>query len=285
MNIGILLVLLSSLFFTLSSYFGKVVTNVTNMSGVITSFGRFFIGTIFMIVYILFTKRSLKTPNIKPILYRAVFNSITIILYSIAYNYTTITNVNMLHMTFPVFVVLLAPYFTKEKIKKNTYIYLIIIMMSIYIVANPNFGSFNLGDLLALISALSASISTLALTESRKENPAYLIIFYGMVFGTIINIPTAYKDLNNFDMSGLFPVIISATMGVLGQIFITWGYKYVDSATGSLISASRIIMAAIIGFIFLSEPLNIRIIIGIVLVTLSLVGMSGYFNKKGKVEA
>ncbi len=282
MNIGIFIVLLSGLFFTLSSYFGKVVTNVTDMSGVITSFARFFIGTISMFTYIVFTKKTLKTPNIKPILYRALFNSIAIILYSTAYNYTTITNVNMLHMTFPVFVVLLAPYFTKEKIKKNTYIYLIIIMIGVYIVANPSFGNFNLGDLLALISALFASFSILSLTESRKENPAYLIIFYVMLFGTLINIPTAIKDLSNFDMNGLIPVLTCGIMGFLGQIFITWGYKYVDSATGSLVSASRIIMAALIGYAFLGEPINLRIIIGMVLITLSLIGVSGYFSKKVK---
>ncbi len=40
-------------------------------------------------------------------------------MFSAAYKYTTITNINMLHMTYPVFVILLAPpYFTKEKIKR-----------------------------------------------------------------------------------------------------------------------------------------------------------------------
>ncbi|NLC03272.1 MAG: DMT family transporter [Tissierellia bacterium] len=160
--------------------------------------------------------------------------------------------------------------------------YLIIIMIGIYIVANPSFGSFNIGDLLSLISALFASLSILSLTQSRKENPAYMIVFYVMLFGTIINIPTAFKDLSSFDMNGLVPVIVSASFGVLGQIFITWGYKYVDSATGSLISASRIIMAALIGYMFLGEPINLRILMGIILITLSLIGISGYFNKKSK---
>lgn len=282
MNMGILIILLSSLFFTLSSYFGKIVTNITSMSGVITSFGRFFIGTVFMIIYIIIAKKSIKAPDIKPIIYRAVFNSIAIILYSSAFNYTTITNVNMLHMTFPIFVVLLAPYFTKEKIKKNTYFYLIIIMIGVYIVANPSFSRFNLGDLLALISAIFASLSILSLKLSREENPTYIIIFYVMLIGLIINIPTSYKDLASFDMNGLVPVLVSSTLGVLGQMFITWGYKYVDSATGSLISASRIIMAALIGYMFLAEPLNVRIISGIILITMALIGVSGFFKKEIK---
>ncbi len=76
------------------------------------------------------------------------------------------------------------------------------------------------------------------------------------------------------------PVILAALTGFLGQIFITWGYKFVDSATGSLTSTSRIVMGAVLGYLFLDEPLNLRIIIGMLLISLSLVGLSGYFDKK-----
>jgi hypothetical protein len=38
---GLIILLLSALSFSLSSYFGKIVTDITNMSGVITSFSRF----------------------------------------------------------------------------------------------------------------------------------------------------------------------------------------------------------------------------------------------------
>lgn len=283
MNIGISLVVFSGLWFVISSYFAKIVTNVTGMSGVITSFSRFFIGAICMFIYIIVTKKSFRAPDIKPIISRAVYNSIAIILYSMAYNYTTITNVNMLNMTYPLFVILIAPYFTKEVIKRSTYIYLIIIMLGVYIVADPQLGNFNLGDGLALLSAVFAALSILSLTKSRVENEGYLIIFYVMLFGTVLNIPTAIKDLSNFDVNGLLPVLAAGIFGFLGQIFITWGYKYVDSATGALVATSRIILAAIIGYLFLSEPLNLRIIIGIMLISLSLVGISGYFNKKIEV--
>lgn len=282
MNFGVLLVLLSSLLFTLSSYFAKVVTNITGMSGVITSFSRFSIGAISMFIYILATKKTFKTPDIKPIIYRAVFNSGAIILFSAAYNYTTMTKVNMLNMTYPLFVILIAPYFTKEKIKRSTYIYLVVIMVGIYIVTNPQIGSFNVGDLLAILSAVFAAISILSLTKSLVNNEGYLIVFYVMLFGTLLNIPTAMKDLSNFDYNGLLPVLAAGVFGFLGQVVITWGYKFVDSATGALVATSRIIMGGIIGYIFLNEPMNIRIIAGMILITLSLAGLSGYFNKKSK---
>ena len=156
---GAILILLSAVSFAFSTYFGKIVTNTTDMSGIITSFARFFLGAIVMFIYILFTKKSFKAEEIKPIVYRSGFNSFAIMFYSIAYGYTTITNINMLNMTYPIFVVLFAPYVTKEVIDRKKYLYLIFIMTGSYIVANPSFGNINIGDLLALASAVMAAFS------------------------------------------------------------------------------------------------------------------------------
>lgn len=278
--LGVILVLLSSLSFALSTIFGKVLTNNTNMSGVVTSFTRFVLGTIVMLLYILIKKKSLKPVNIKPILIRGICNSLAISIFAMSFKYTTITNANMLHMTYPVFVILLAPYFLNEKPNKSNYIYLLIIMVSSYIIVNPKFNSVNIGDIISLASAIIAALSIMTLTAARKSDEAYLIIFYVMLIGTVINFPLAFKDLASFEMRGLVPMLLSGLLGVVGQILITWGYKYVDSATGALVSSSRIVMVSLMGILFLSEPINARVIIGTILNTGSLVGLSGYFSRR-----
>ena len=277
---GHILVLLSALLFSLSSYFGKIVTNTTNMSGVITSFSRFFIGTILMFGYIIISKKTFKANRFKPIARRAIFNSFAIILMSSALNYTTMTNANMLNMTYPVFVILLAPLVLKEKIKKSTYFYLVAIMLGSYIIADPQFGSINKGDIMSFVSSIMAGVSVLSLKEASNENEGYLIVFYVMLIGTIVNIPFSINSIINFESSVLFFVIISGSIGFIAQIFLTEGYKYVDSSTGALLSSSRIVISAIMGIILLGEPLNLSIILGIILIGGSLVGISGYFHKK-----
>ena len=211
---------------------------------------------------------------------RAVFNCLSVMLLTWALQYTTITNANMLNMTYPVFVILLAPYITKEKSEKSTFIYLFIIMLGTYIVSNPSFARVNIGDAIATVSAITAAIAVLFLTEARKYDDGDIIVFYVMLIGAFINLPYAYNDVVLFDLNGLVPVFLSALLGFLGQVFITWGYKYVDSSTGALVSTSRIIMSAAIGVIFLSEPLNSRVVLGILLITSALAGISGFFSKK-----
>lgn len=279
-ELGITLVLISTFLFSLSSYLGKIVTNTTSMSGVITSFSRFFIGAVFMFIYMLATKKSFKPSGFRFIVGRSIFSSLGIIFVSAALNYTTITNANMLNMTYPIFVVLVAPILLKEKIKKSTYFYLVAMMLGSYIVADPQFGNINRGDLLGFVSAIFTGISILSLKEARKSNEGYLIVFYVMLIGTIINIPFSIRDIVNFDYSALSYVLISGVIGFLAQIFLTEGYKYVDSSIGSLVSSSRIVFSAILGVLFLNEPFNLRIILGILLIGGSLVGISGYLEKR-----
>lgn len=283
--LGVLLILISSLCFVLSIYFGKIVTTTTSMTAVVTSFSRLLIGAIIMAIYMVATKKTFKSKDFKPVASRAFLNSFSIILSSWAIKYTTITNANMLHMTYPVFVILLAPFITKEKNNKSNYIYLFIIMLGSYIVSNPSFSNINVGDAASIGSAIFSALSIFALTMARKNNEGYLIVFYVMFIGIFINFPFAYRDLSTFDSNGIVPVLLSAFSGFFGQVFLTWGYKYVDSATGSLLSTSRIFMATGIGVLFLSEPINTRIIIGMILISLTLIGLSGYFDKyKNKTD-
>jgi len=65
---------------------------------------------------------------------------------------------------------------------------------------------------------------------------------------------------------------------VLGQIFITYGYKYISARAGSLISTSRILYAVILGVLVFSEEITLRIAAGGMLIMLSIIAVS-FFNK------
>lgn len=248
------------------------------MPGTVASFCRFFLGALIMFFYIIFTKRSFKAVKINYIFARSITNCISIMLFSLGFQYTTVTNANMLQMTYPIFVMILAPLIYREKIKKSSYVYLCIIMLGCYLVTLPKFDNINVGDILSLVSAISAAVSVLFLKEVSKYNEGYIIVFYVMLIATIFNLPFIIKDIYIPSNEIAFNLLLSAFTGFLGQLFITMGYKYVDNATGAMVSASRIIIAAILGIIFFSDPLNIRVVSGGILITICLIGISGYFR-------
>lgn len=277
-SMGIFLITSASLFFSLGGYFGKVVVNTTEMNALITSFSRYALGAIVMFIYMLITKKSFIPNKIVPITKRAIFNSASVILATVALNYTTLTNANVLHLTYPVFVVILAPFVTRESSTKSAYLYLILIFIGSYIISDPDFTNVNLGDFAAFSSAIFAALGFLYLTESRKTECGTLIVFYVMTIGTVLNGLLVIRDLQLINIDSVGIVLLAALFGFLGQIFITQAYKYLDSAKGAMLSTSRIVFTALLGYFLLAESLNLRIILGITITTVALIGVSGYFK-------
>jgi drug/metabolite transporter (DMT)-like permease len=66
----------------------------------------------------------------------------------------------------------------------------------------------------------------------------------------------------------------SGIMGVMGQVLLTMGYKNVSAKTGSMVSSSRIVFAALMGSFFFAEVLSWRIILGGLLIITSITGVS-----------
>ncbi|CDZ75407.1 putative secreted protein [Peptoniphilus sp. ING2-D1G] len=287
-NKGIILILLSAVSFAASSSFGKLVTQNSELTGAMSSFARFTIGAILMFIYMKAKGMSLKPNRFKHIFLRSVFNGMSILFFSMGFQYTTITNANMLQMTYPIFVLILAPLVYKEKIKKSSYVYLTIIMLGCYLIAYPKFDNINIGDAFAFLSSLAGAVSVLSLKEARKTDGTCTIIFYVMLIAMFVNLPFAIPDLPKVVGTSLIVkinILLAGIAGFLGQIFITEGYKYVDNATGALVSASRIFIAAIMGVIIFSDPLNFRIIVGGILIFGALAGTSGYFHKKFNLKS
>jgi drug/metabolite transporter (DMT)-like permease len=52
------------------------------------------------------------------------------------------------------------------------------------------------------------------------------------------------------------------------------GYKNVTAKAGSMVSSSRIIFAALMGFFFFSESFSLRIILGGLMIITSIIGVS-----------
>jgi drug/metabolite transporter (DMT)-like permease len=72
----------------------------------------------------------------------------------------------------------------------------------------------------------------------------------------------------------IFYIACSAIIGFLGQVFMTSGYKFISAREGSLMSASRIIFAVLLGVAVFSEELSIRILAGGLLILASISGIS-----------
>ena len=282
MNIGIILLILAELCFASSTVFAKILTQSSNISTFEITFARFFFGVIAAFVYLKKEKQSFKPNKLSLLIMRGVLNCIAVVLFYFAAQYTTITNANMLNMTYPAFIFLVAPFINREKSSPVLLIFLILTMAGIYFVVNPTFSNLNIGDMIGLASGFASALAVCTLREARKHDNTFIILFYMMGTGAILN---GILVIPNFVVpTGMVAVhlLASALLGVLGQIFITSGYKYVTAKSGSLVSSARIIFAAILGVSIFADPVSFRIMSGGILILISIVGVSLVQNRINK---
>lgn len=281
MKTGVMLLLTAEFLFALSTVFVKFVTNDTIISGIEIAFFRFFTG--FTLTYVYIKVSGKYCPMVKPfnIYMRGFFNTISVIFFFLGVQYTTVSNTNLLNMTYPVFVFLISPFITKEKIQRDLLIFLLLVLGGIYLIVIPGgstFGAVNKGDIYALLSGITAGFGISFLREARKTDYTQTILVYMFAIGSSI---AGIMLINNFVIPhGIYilHIFIIAILSFAGQVLLTKGYKSISATAGSLVSSARIVFAILLGVIFFSEPLTFRIISGSILIMVSLAGINGFFR-------
>jgi len=282
---GTILLLLAELCFASATVFAKFVTNSSDISPIEITFFRFFFGVFIAYASLRKNNMSFVPNNKKFVISRAILNTIAVILFFLSVKYSTVTNANMLNMTYPIFLFVFLPLFGYEKIKPIRIIYLVISILGVYMVIQPNFNHLLFGDLLGLLSGIVGGLSVMSLRKAREFDSTTIIIFYIMGIGTIINgtLMIGVFKIPSFQIS--IYIIISALLGLGGQIFITSGYKYIEANMGSIISTSRIIFAAILGISVFGDKINLELILGGLLILLSIIQLTISERNLAKLNA
>jgi drug/metabolite transporter (DMT)-like permease len=279
MKRGIYLLILAELCFASATVFAKFVTNSSDIPAIEITFCRVSLGVFLATLYMLKTKTSFVPKKISLVVARAILSFSALITFFYSVEHSSVTNANMLNMTYPVFIFLVAPLFKLEKLHKLSLLFLAMAMIGIYLVIFPDFSHINKGDVIGLLSGIFGAFSIITLSIAREHDSTVLIVFYLMAIGTVCNTFMMAPVFVMPQLSDLPCLIASGLTGVLGQVLLTMGYKHVSAKAGSMVSSSRIIFAATMGFFFFSEALSIRLLAGGFMIIASIIGISALRNK------
>jgi drug/metabolite transporter (DMT)-like permease len=274
MSRGILLLILAEFCFASATVFAKFITNGSDIPAIEITFFRVSMGVILAAIYMLRTKTSFRPKKVFLVTARAILSFSALVTFFYSVQHTSVTNANMLNMTYPVFIFLVAPLFRLDRLHKLSFLFLIFAMTGIYLVIFPDFSHINKGDLIGLLSGIFAAFAIITLSIAREHDSTILIVFYLMAIGTVCN---AFMMAPVFVMprpSDLPFLLASGIFGITGQVLLTMGYKNVSAKAGSMVSSSRIIFAALMGFYFFSDIISGRIIAGGLMIIASIIGIS-----------
>lgn len=273
-NKGILLIILSSLFF---AFMATTVKFASDYSLAEKVFFRNFVGLLVMTLSIHRQKISFKPNNFKLLTIRSLLGLSGVFLYFIAISHLDLGIAVTLNKTSPFFVMIFAVFFLKENFTKNKLISLLIALIGVLIIMRPS-ADFNLTyGFIGLLSAIVAGGAYTAVRKLKDYDHPLIIIFYFCLYSVIISGPIAlasgmhlesFKDLLILTLIGLSAVI--------AQTFMTFAYRYAPASELAIYSYMNIVFSSIIGFFLFKETPELLTLLGIAFII-----FAGYINYRG----
>ncbi|MCS6983805.1 MAG: DMT family transporter [Leptospiraceae bacterium] len=253
-SLGSLAILFSAFAFYFSTYFVYLGQKKYPISAFVFVFWRFLVGFLVFELFVLFQRHDLPPIQNKKGLYvRSFWNTIAVYFFLWGVEVSGVTKGNILNMTYPAFVALLAPLYVKEKIAlRHLLAVLLTISGSFFVIGEGRVLYFSAKDFIGLISGLTAGIAVLSLRDIRQSDSTYQIIRtqfrFGFLFSLVVLVFLGFRQ-QIFEHVLLPYLFWSGFLGFLGQLLLTYGFRYVSSVQGSVLSSTRIVIAFIFGLI------------------------------------
>lgn len=235
---------------------------------------RYLLGALLYFAAIFWIKPwRVSTGAIKFLFWRAILNAGAVLCFYKAVEWGEAGQANVINMTYPIFVVLLAGPLLAEWPDRWTRIMVLLALLGVglNIPGLTSGGSAYLSDQnmafgAGILSAFVAAMAIIALRGAARVVCAHTILFWMFIFGALAFAPTQIGMWQHISLE-LWPyIILSASFGVLGQFLITLSFQYLPATTGSIVSTARIPIALMMGLLFLGESVRPIAISGAVLI-------------------
>lgn len=253
----------------LSGTVGIFVKLTQNLNIFSIIFLRACIATIFIFIVIFLIKKFKELSIIHPwkTLSVGIFQGLSILLYFEAILRTSISNAVLLLYTAPIFSAVLAKYFLKEKIKKNTIIGILIVITGIILILQPGTFTFKLNETIGNLMGLGAGFfyAAMALTAKpiMKDKSGYYVTFWQylimtLMFGLFIDIRSTSVLFENWWQLSIIGIVCT---GIAFILFME-GIKKVKVQKIFIITALEPLTGILLGSILLKEIPSFLTIIG-----------------------
>ena len=176
--------------------------------------------------------------------------------------------------TSPVFVIILARIFFKEKITKNKFIALVLTVAGCVFVTGV------LGEgytpppaaiLTGVLTGLAYALNNILTSAAVKKNDPLTVTLYTLVFSFMFLIPfSGMKSLTALCRANPMILAVAFLMclvtAVLAQYFFSVGLKLIESGKAAIYGATEPIVGSLVGIIIFREESNLMKIMGIIMV-------------------
>lgn len=262
-----ILMLLAATCIGIQAFFVKEASQYTRPAEI--AFLRFLFSFLIMQVAITAGWIEVRVVNWRMVLARGLLGGIGNLLYFYAIEATRLSNAIILLYTYPIFASLYTQMMYRQGLGVSTVVAFLTSFAGISLIVNPSFQDIQRGDLLALLSGAMVGGAIFSLRESRKTDSAWTIFHYFNIIGMALSIPLMEIPWKLPGESSVFPLAGVVVFSMLGQLLMTYAYRYCTAAEGGVLSMFGAVVGCGLGILILGEVATPGFLVGSLLVALS----------------
>lgn len=217
------------------------------------AFFRFLTGFMVVCAIMVFRSQPPRPQRYHLLVGRAVANSVAVYCFYMSVKVTSVAEANILNMTYPVFVALLSWGLLREQRDPTALALVAVAFVGIWLILAPAKIDIKLSNLWGLASGVSASFAIMYLSVSRRYHDANTVLFFMFGLGSLLTAAGFHKHFFWPDSASLYYLFLCGVAGIAGQFLITIGFRYITAVEGSIISSTRILLAALLGPVMTGE--------------------------------
>ncbi|MDO9459088.1 MAG: DMT family transporter, partial [Alphaproteobacteria bacterium] len=204
----------------------------------------------------------LRTGRLGPLVWRGMLSAISMMCYFYGVGLIPLAEVTALSFVGPLFATVIAVLVLGERIRLRRTVALVVGFSGALIILRPGFHEIGLGTLLIFGSAASWSISMIIIKVLTKTESALTQSIYTLVMLTPITGLAAlpYWQTPNLEEFGW--MIVMAALGTGAQLAFTEAFKLSDLTALLPLDFTKLIWAAMVGYLFFAQTPDIWVFIG-----------------------
>jgi len=226
----------------------------SDIDPVLFVFARFSLGFIVVLILMALKKKKIKVVKKRYLIGRTVSNCIAVYCFFKGVDLTSVAQANILNMTYPLFVAIFSWLFLKEQRDVISIVVVFFAFAGIWLILAPGDMNFHLNSLWALASGISAAIAMMYLNLSRRVHDTETTLFFLFGLGSVLIYLAFFNQIHMPRFLEWQYLLFCSFSAIIGQFLITIGFKYVTAIEGSIISSTRILLAAVLGPVIAMDP-------------------------------
>ena len=206
-------------------------------------------------------------------LFGVTFNQI---LFITGLSLTKASNTSLLAVTIPIFALTISSIFGIEKLRKIKVAGIALAAFGVILLIDPRSASFSSettrGDLLIILNSLSYGIYVVISKDVITRNGAIRSIAWVFMFAALVCVPLGAYSLSGIEVSTVSPQIwaeifyIALISTTLPYLLNAWALMRVNPSVVAVYVYLQPLIGFLLAVIFLSEPVDFKVIIAAVLI-------------------